>query len=837
MVGREEECAAILRRLRSGVGTVLVGGAGMGKSTLAAEVARRLSSDRWHTALVLCVGGADPFPHDVDGLTGSGGRSLVIVDDAHHLDPGSAGGLWRLAHAPGVVLLVTVRAGEDVPDWVARLWTSGRCERSELGPLSAGEVLMMLEQVLGGDVEDRLAWVLTRRSQGNPLFVRELIGAGRRAGSIARDRHVWRQVGTLPIGEGVTDLVRGSLSGLAADERTTCEYVALGQPMSLALGDVLLDGALLEALEGRGVVRVQTSVDGAVITLGHPLFAEVLLSELSPLRSRRLRRDLVRAIGAVPGPSAHDVVRSALWRLELGEPVEEAELLLAARSARAVTGPTAELLARAAARGGSAEALLTLAEIVLMQGRIAEADRLLDDVDATTGPTSLPEDLRQRVASARAVGRTRLGEIREAAALVAGPQIGTSSLHMQALHAQTVMLDGDIDRSAALARSVFQDADADVPAKTLAGFVLVTCAGHAGNYAQTTSWLQEELARADAIRAEAPFDVATLEVMAALVAANAGHLDDAESIAERMHRSAMTADDEWLRPRAAAALGAVALMRGQVRTATRHFRITVSSFNAFDGRSLRYGLSYLARAAALAGLAAEARAALSDVPPEAPRFPLLQTDWDMAEAAVLAAEGAWTGAADVALAAAREAATRGAWRSAIAAAHDAVRYTGDRDAAEVVLAAADQLRTPLPLAFARHAQARVAGDGTALRKASEGLAAIGAVLYAAEAGYASARAYREDGRPDAAVREEARAVALHARCENADIAWIASFPAHNLTTRERQVALLAAAGQQDRGIATQLSISPRTVQVHLLRAYHKLGINSRRDLPGALTPS
>ena len=607
--------------------------------------------------------------------------------------------------------------------------------------------------------------------------------------------------------------------------------------MSLALSEVLLEGYLLEDLEGRGLVRVQTSVDGAVITLGHPLYAEVLLSELSPLRSRRLRGDLVRAIESVPRPSAHDVIRSALWRLELGEPTEEAELLVAARLARAATGPTAELLARAAAAGGAAEAVVTLAEIVLLQGRVAEADRLLDDVDATPRSTPLPEDLRQRVASTRAVGRTRLGEIQEAAALVAGPQIGTSSLQMQALHAQTLMLDGDIDRSTALAGPVFHDAGADASARALAGFVLVACAGFAGDHAPTASWLRAELSRADASRAEAPFDVATLEVTAAIAAANAGHLDDADVIARRMKQSAMTADEDWLRPRAAAALGAIALVRGQVRTATRHLRIAVSSVNEFDGRSLRYGVSYLARAAALAGLATEARAAMSDVPPEAPRFPVLRTDWEMAEAAVLAAEGAWTGAAKVALAAAREAATRGAWRSAIAASYDAVRYTGDRDAAEIVAAAAGQLRTPLPVALARHAQARIASDGPALRTASEELAAVGAILFAAEARYASARAYREVGRPDDAVREQARALELHARCENADIAWIASFPATNLTTRERQVALLAAAGQQDRDIAIQLGISPRTVQVHLLRAYHKLGINSRRELPGALAPS
>ena len=838
MVGREEQCVAIVGRLRGGVGAVLVAAAGMGKSTLVGEVARRLEADGWHTALVLCVGGADLLPSQLDELSSLEGRLLVVVDDAHRLDPDSAGVLWRLAHVPGVVLLVTVRSGSVVSDYVARLWTSGRCERSDVGPLSEGDVLVMLEQVLGGDVEDRLVWELTRLSVGNPLYLRELVAASLRTRSIAQRRRVWRQVGPLPVGDGLTDLVRSSLSGLTNEQRTVCEYVALAQPMSLALSDLLLDRVLLEALEERGLVQVQSGTEGEGIALGHPLHAEVLLSELSALRSRRLRLDLVRAIGSSPNPSPHEVVRSAVWRLELGEPIEEAELVRAARLARtrAVTGVTAELLARAAARTGSAESTVSLAEIVLMQGRVVEAEHLLDRVTATSGTTQLPDEMLERIATARAVGRTRLGETERAAALVAGEEGEPRSPLMLALHAQAMMLEGDLDQSVALAGPVFSDGEADVAARTVAGFVLVACAGFTGDYEPTRVWLQTELARADTVRARAPYDVSTLEVTAAIAAATSGHLDEAHVIAQRMRHNAMTADDEWQRPRAAAALGVVALMRGQVRTATKHLRISIPTVQEFDGRSLRFAISYLARAAAVAGLPSEARAAMSDVPREAPLFPVLQTDWETAEAAVLAAEGSWAEAAQVALVAAQQASARGAWKSAINAAHGAVRYTGNRDAAEIVLAAADQLQTPMAAAFARHAQGLVAGDGATLGEAGDELATIGALLHAAEAHYAAARAYRAGGRPQEAVREEARAQALHAQCENADISWIASFPATNLTTRERQVAVLAATGQPDLTIAVQLGISARTVQVHLLRAYQKLGINSRRDLPAALAP-
>lgn len=52
----------------------------------------------------------------------------------------------------------------------------------------------------------------------------------------------------------------------------------------------------------------------------------------------------------------------------------------------------------------------------------------------------------------------------------------------------------------------------------------------------------------------------------------------------------------------------------------------------------------------------------------------------------------------------------------------------------------------------------------------------------------------------------------------------------SLTPQERRVAELAATGRSRREIAGQLSVSVRTVETHLYRAYAKLGIHSQREL-------
>ncbi len=55
-----------------------------------------------------------------------------------------------------------------------------------------------------------------------------------------------------------------------------------------------------------------------------------------------------------------------------------------------------------------------------------------------------------------------------------------------------------------------------------------------------------------------------------------------------------------------------------------------------------------------------------------------------------------------------------------------------------------------------------------------------------------------------------------------------------LTPSERRVTRLAAAGLTNREVAQQLFVTPKTVEVHLSNAYRKLDIRSRRELAGAL---
>jgi DNA-binding CsgD family transcriptional regulator len=55
-----------------------------------------------------------------------------------------------------------------------------------------------------------------------------------------------------------------------------------------------------------------------------------------------------------------------------------------------------------------------------------------------------------------------------------------------------------------------------------------------------------------------------------------------------------------------------------------------------------------------------------------------------------------------------------------------------------------------------------------------------------------------------------------------------------LTPQELQVALVVAGGATNAEAATQLFLSPKTIEYHLSNAYRKLGIRSRAELVAAV---
>jgi DNA-binding CsgD family transcriptional regulator len=164
--------------------------------------------------------------------------------------------------------------------------------------------------------------------------------------------------------------------------------------------------------------------------------------------------------------------------------------------------------------------------------------------------------------------------------------------------------------------------------------------------------------------------------------------------------------------------------------------------------------------------------------------------------------------------------------------HDLVRLGRAGDVVERLAELATTVEGPIAPVMAWHARAAAAADGNGLLAAAQAFADLGLSMYAAETAATAIPLLRAARAPQTTAASELLAVLL-ARCEGVKApTLVVAQPA--LTTRERQIAKLAAAGVPSKGIADQLYLSARTVDNHLLRVYAKLGVAGRAELAGAL---
>jgi len=130
-----------------------------------------------------------------------------------------------------------------------------------------------------------------------------------------------------------------------------------------------------------------------------------------------------------------------------------------------------------------------------------------------------------------------------------------------------------------------------------------------------------------------------------------------------------------------------------------------------------------------------------------------------------------------------------------------------------------------------HVEAAAREDAVALLAAAQELRGMGALLWASDAAGQAAVAFRRAGRQDSARRAAAVAARDRAACAVERIPSVRHpLDTPELTTREREVAVLAARNFPNAEIADTLVLSVRTVETHLYRAMGKLGVTKRSEL-------
>ena len=161
--------------------------------------------------------------------TQAGGRKVVLgVDDAQLPRPCPRRCCCTSTTTQSVFVVATVRSGEPCPDAVVSLWKDAGARRLELDRLGDAAVAALVEGALGGPVEQAaLRWVV-ESSQGNALYVHELVLGAVDAGTLAFERGLWRLARRPSVSPGLVELVadphghperRGARAGRAARAR------------------------------------------------------------------------------------------------------------------------------------------------------------------------------------------------------------------------------------------------------------------------------------------------------------------------------------------------------------------------------------------------------------------------------------------------------------------------------------------------------------------------------------------------------------------------------------------------------------------------------------------
>jgi hypothetical protein len=243
---------------------------------------------------------------------------LLILEDLHWADRGTLDLLVFLARQLSGARLLVVGNYRDVEvdrahplsGVLAELRRGAAFLRVPLRGLTPDEVHRMLGAIAGQDVSWSLAEAVHRQTEGNPLFVQEVLRYLAEEGLVQREEGHWQRTGALEdhIPEGLRDVIGKRLSRLseAANQVLTTASV-IGREFRLDVLERvanLSEEAVIAALEeatARAVVE-QRSVPGTVgFRFTHAFFRQTLYEEIFIPRRIRLHQQVGQALEGVYG--------------------------------------------------------------------------------------------------------------------------------------------------------------------------------------------------------------------------------------------------------------------------------------------------------------------------------------------------------------------------------------------------------------------------------------------------------------------------------------------------------------------------------------------------------
>lgn len=852
LLDRPAEYEAIHSALSGGAGggVVLVGAAGVGKTTLARTVTASLRSEVHWAACTESSRGI-PLGAFAQWVGASGSRdpiallssaretilaeenTIVGVDDAHLLDHLSATLLHQIASDRAGRIVATVRSGEPVPDAVTSLWKDGYLQRFELHPFTKQQSVAVVESVLGGTVEGLSAEVMWASSGGNPLFLRHLVEGAVDAGTLTEVDGVWQLRGDATVPSGLAALLDNRLDQAGDDVVNALKLLALCEPLDIdALCELAGEGPV-DAAELAGLIRIGRDGGQVNARFSHPLFGEVVRRRIGTASARRLRGRIATVLRERELDSAASRIRLAQLCIDSDQDIDSGFLVTSAKDAMFLSNlPLGERLARAAAeRDNGVQPAELLSRALLWQGHPVQADEVL----ARFNPDELDElQLVQWAVPHLSILFWSMGDVEGAHEVIELLRERVNHPALKLIVAATASAiavhENEIADGIAMAEHVLSDPEAPRQAIDFAAFaagLAMPVAGRGGDFepiAERTRAVQKPTD--GMIRVMVRYgDVLALTYL--------GELDLADQrAADYTQFSSAGQFLGWAIAKITA--GLVATHRGNFPEAISSVEQALAALNAESSLPWRLpGRALLARAYAALGNIEEAERVLVEAKEHSGRYVALHDPQLLIAKAWLAAtKGGERPAAELARAAADLAHDAGQFAAEAEALHHAARF-GDRTVAPRLTELADRLQGRLAPIYARHAEAVAAADATALDVVSAEFEAAGLLLSAADSSAQAVPLHEHANHRRQSAESSARALRLATKCGGAVTPAIRSAAQPlPLTPREREIAGMVAEGLTNKDIARRLTVSVRTIEGHIYRACIKLDIAGREELAG-----
>lgn len=428
--GRNPDLDELVGLLRAGqsAGAVILGGPGMGKSSL---VQRALKvSGRWgDVQTVQCSASLREVPYGalsplliglprletpvevLRALQRQDSTPVIVVADVQHLDAASAFVLAQLVQNQAATLLAMGTGALNRTSGLAALVDTGVLRTIHLEPADLDRTRRHCEKVLDGPVTRGTARTILGMTGGNPRLTNAYLTSARNQGMLVRAPGgaampgrpaPWILLRAAPEPDGhLIDTVESMQDALLPGERECLELAALtgGIPRSLVRS---LAGEHVHVLLEAGLIR-ETGADSQV-RLASEIHADVLRAHIPPGRSYELYRRWVAAGGDA---GRRRTPRSVLWALECGQHVPDDVLLEASYQAlRDNDWPTARALAPHLSGSADQRVALLSAELMLMSGRTRVARTELEDLAVRTAD----QNVRVESLTLLALSMVNLGE-------------------------------------------------------------------------------------------------------------------------------------------------------------------------------------------------------------------------------------------------------------------------------------------------------------------------------------------------------------------------------------------------------------------------------------------